>query len=375
MKYGLFLILPALLALTGCNNSLLSGDDDKMVTTFGHTADGKEVLQYTLKNKNGVTAKLITYGATLTELWVPDRNGELEDVVLGFRNMTQYENDSPYFGCTTGRYANRIAKGRFKLNGKEYVLATNNEPNHLHGGNIGLDKRVWGSSLFIEEDAQGVVFTYTSPEGEEGYPGTLNIKVTYTLNNNNELKIDYEATTDKDTIINLTNHSYFNLAGQGSGTNHNHVVHIEADQYTPVNETLIPTGEIKSVKDTPFDFTTPHKIGERLENAGGDPVGYDLNFVLRSGGKEMAKAAEVYEPDSGRVMIIKTDQPGIQFYSGNFLDGVKSDKGGVVYNQYDAFCLETQHFPDSPNQPNFPSTVLKPGDTYKTTTIHRFTTR
>ncbi len=347
---------------------------------FGKTKDGTAVEAYLLTNANGLKAKLITYGATLTELWVPDRKGNLGDIVLGFDNIKQYETDSPYFGCTTGRVANRIAKGKFTLNGKEYTLATNNDPNHLHGGKVGLDKRVWKVTNTNEgADGASITFSYLSPDGEEGYPGNLHIDVTYTLTNNDELRIDYKATTDQATPVNLTHHSYFNLAGQGQGSILNHELTLNASSYTPTDATLIPTGEIKAVTGTPFDFTKPATIGGRIRylppnKDTGDPGGYDLNYVL-DGEEGITLAASVYENSTGRVMQILTDEPGIQLYSGNFLDGTIKGKEGKVYNKHYGFCLETQHFPDSINQPKFPSVVLNPGDTYTHTCIHKFSTR
>lgn len=350
-------------------------------SAFGKTEAGKEVDAYLLTNANGLKAKVITYGATLTELWTPDRTGQLGDIVLGFDNVKQYETDSPYFGCTTGRVANRIAKGKFTLNGKEYTLATNNDPNHLHGGDVGLNKRVW-KVIKTEEGTDGaaVTFEYLSPDGEEGYPGNLHIQVTYTLTNNDELRIDYKAETDQATPINLTHHSYFNLAGQGNGTILGHELSLVAANYTPTDATLIPTGEIKPVVGSPFDFTKTATLGGRIRylpanKETGDPGGYDLNYVLDNQGGEVALAASVHEPTSGRNMQILTDEPGIQLYSGNFLDGSVKGKEGKVYNKHYGFCLETQHFPDSINQAKFPSTVLRPGDTYTHTCIHKFSTR
>ncbi len=350
-------------------------------SAFGKTEDGKDVEAYLLTNANGLKAKLITYGAILTELWVPDRTGKLADIVLGFDNVKQYETDSPYFGATTGRVANRIAKGKFTLNGKEYTLATNNAPNHLHGGKIGLNKRVWTVTR-TEEGTAGaaVTFQYLSPDNEEGYPGNMHIEVTYTLTNRDELRIDYKATTDQATPINLTHHSYFNLAGQGQGTILNHELKIEATEYTPTDATLIPTGDIKPTIGTPFDFAKPAAIGGRIRKLPpnketNDPGGYDLNYVLTNQDGDLALAATVYEHSSGRQMTILTTEPGIQFYTGNFLDGTVKGKEGHVYNKHFGFCLETQHYPDSPNQKLFPSTILSPGDEYKTTTVYVFSTK
>ncbi len=342
---------------------------------FGKTADGKDVDLYVLTNAKGMKAKVITYGAILTELDVPDRDGRLGDVVLGFDDLKGYLGAHPFFGATVGRVANRVAKGRFTLDGKEYKLATNNGPNALHGGLKGFDKKLWQAEQVPADNGVAVKFTYHSPDGEEGYPGDLAATVTYTLTNNNELRLDYTATTDKATPVNLTNHSYFNLAGQGSGDILGHELTLEAEKYTPVDDTLIPTGKIESVKGTPLDFTTPHKIGERIKEMRGNPGGYDHNFVLNGGGKSLALGARVVEPKSGRVLEMYTTEPGVQFYTGNFLDGSNKGKGGAVYNKHAGFCLEAQHFPDSVNHPNFPSMILRPGQTYKQTTVYKFSTK
>ena len=339
--------------------------------SFGKTNDGATVDQYILTNSAGMTAKIITYGAILTELDVPDRDGKLADVVLGFDNLKDYLAGHPYFGATVGRVANRIAKGEFTFGGKTYKLAVNNGPNSLHGGKKGFDKVVWEAEPLTVPDAAAVKFTYVSKDGEEGYPGNLTATVVYTLTNNNALRLDYTAKTDKATPVNLTNHSYFNLASPKSGDILGHELTLNADRYTPADDTLIPTGEIKPVKDTPLDFTKPRKIGERIEQIKADPVGYDHNYVLNSGGKELALAATVREPKSGRVMEMYTTEPGVQFYTGNFLDGKQTGKDGVVYKKYGGFCLEAQHFPDSVHHDNFPSMILKPGETYKQTTIYK----
>jgi aldose 1-epimerase len=340
---------------------------------FGKTADGTAVDLYTLTNDNGMKAKIITYGGIVTELHVPDRDGKLGDVVLGFDNLDGYLAGHPYFGALVGRYANRIAKGKFTLDGKEYTLATNNGPNSLHGGNVGFDKKVWKAEP--EERADGAVLklTYTSPDGEEDYPGTLTSTVTYTLTNQNELRIDYRATTDKATPINLTNHSYFNLGTAAAGDILGHELMLAADAYTPVDDTLIPTGEIRSVHGTPLDFTTPTRIGARIDQL---PKigGYDHNFVLRRGGRNLTLAARAYDPKSGRVLEMLTTQPGVQLYTSNFLDGKLKGKGGVAYGKHQAFCLESQHFPDSVHQPKFPTVILKPGETYEQTTVYKFST-
>ena len=345
-------------------------------SSFGTTKDGQAVDLYTLTNANGVVARIITYGALLTELHVPDKAGTMADVVLGFKTLAQYESDQPYFGATIGRVANRIAKGKFKLGGQEYTLATNNGPNHLHGGLKGFDKRVWKAQPVSVGGVPAVRFTYVSADMEEGYPGALTATVTYTLTHSNELHLDYTATTDKPTIVNLTNHSYFNLAGEGQGTILDHELTIMADRYTPVDDTLIPTGEIASVRGTVMDFNRATPIGARIaEVPGPAPGGYDHNYVLSHGGGVLAMSATVRDPKSGRVMDVLTSEPGIQLYTGNFLDGSLTGKAGVAYQKHFGFCLETQHFPDSINQPAFPPVVLQPGRTFKSTTVYRFSAR
>ena len=337
---------------------------------FGKTPDGQEVDLYTMTNTNGITAKITNYGAILVSLEVPDKNGKLADITLGFDTLEGYIKGHPYFGATVGRYANRIGGAKFKLNDVEYQLAANNGPNHLHGGIKGFDKVIWKAEDVTAESNQAFVkLSYLSKDGEEGYPGNLTCTVTYTLTKDDELKISYEAETDKTTILNLTNHTYWNLAGQGNGDVLGHELMLSADKYTPVDEGLIPTGEIKSVKGSPMDFTKPMIIGSRIIQVEG---GYDHNYVLNSGGGTLALCARVYEPTSGRIMEIHTVEPGVQFYTGNFLDGSINGKAGKVYNKHYGFCLETQHFPDSPNKPDFPSVVLKPGDKYTTVTVHKF---
>lgn len=342
---------------------------------FGKLKDGQAVTQYTLTNKNGVVAKIMTYGATLTELHVPDRNGKMGDVVLGFDNLAAYEKGHPFFGSTVGRVANRIAKGTFKLDGKTYHLAVNNGPNTLHGGLKGFDKKVWQAKEVSSAAGPAVEFHYTSPDGEEHFPGKVHATVRYTLTGDNAVRIEYTATTDKATPINLTNHSYFNLAGDGEVRDH--VVQFNADHYTPVDSTMIPTGEIKSVAGTPFDFRKPTAIGAHIDEIPGNPGGYDHNMVVnRKGtGRTLVKFATIFDPATGRVMEMQTTQPGVQFYTGNFLDGSLTGKGGVVYNKNFGFCLEAQDFPDAINHANFPSSVLRPGETYKQTTIYRLSTR
>ncbi|MBN1994057.1 MAG: galactose mutarotase [Anaerolineae bacterium] len=343
---------------------------------FGKTADGMAVDLCTLTNANGLEAKIATYGGIIVSLTAPDRDGKLEDVVLGLDTLEQYLAQSPYFGCITGRYANRIDHGKFTLNGIEYTLTKNEgRRHHLHGGNIGFDKKVWAAAEVRSNEGVGLKLSYLSPDGEENYPGNLSVTVTYTLTNDNALKIDYTATTDQDTVLNLTNHSYFNLAAGRAGDCLGHELMLNAAQFTPIDETLIPTGQLRSVKGTPLDFTTPTVIGDRIEEDydqlrfGG---GYDHNFVLDNLDGSLILAAKVREPITGRVMEVYTTEPAVQFYSSNFLDGSITGKGGVVYKKRYAFCLETQHYPDSPNKPNFPSTVLKPGQTYQTTTIYKF---
>lgn len=341
--------------------------------SFGSLADGTTVKLFTLTNDKGITVKISEFGGIITELWVPDRSGHAANVVLGFDRLEDYEKGHPFFGAITGRYANRIAAGKFTLDGKEYTLARNNGPHHLHGGLKGFDKRVWkGTVLPATAHAVAVAFTYTSADGEEGYPGTLPVKVTYTLTDAGELRIDYDATTDKPTVINLTNHSYFNLAGRGPVLDH--VLKINADRYTAADAGLIPTGELAPVKGTGLDFTSPRRIGERIGDYMGFAKGYDHNFVVNSGGGRLSACARVEEPKSGRVMEVLTTEPGVQLYIGNHLDGKLTGVGGVVYAQHTGFCLETQHYPDSPNKPSFPSTVLRPGQRFQSTTVYKFST-
>ncbi len=342
---------------------------------FGKTADGTPVELYTLANANGMIAKIMTRGATIVELHVPDKDGKLVDVVNGFDDVAGYESEAnQYFGCTTGRVANRIAEGKFKLDGKEHTLAVNNGPNALHGGTKrSLDKVVWKAQEFEGRAGKGVRFTYSSPDGEEGYPGKLDITVIITLNDENALRIAYQATTDKPTPVNLTNHSYFNLSGNGSDTVLDHELTINADKYTPTDDTLIPTGEIAPVEGTPLDFRQPHRIGERIESlVGTAALGYDHNFVLNEASGERPRlCARLKDPESGRVLTVRTTEPGVQFYSGNFLMGQKG-KDGKEYKLRSAVCLETQHYPDSVNHPDFPSTILKPGETYRHVCIYAF---
>lgn len=341
------------------------------VEDFGKLPSGAVIKRYTLKNRNGIIAKVMDYGAILTELWVPDRNGRSGNVVAGFDNLDQYLNGHPYFGATTGRYANRIANARFTLEGKEYKLATNNGPNALHGGLKGFDKQHWKAEPLATKAGQvSVRFTYLSKDGEEGYPGNLNTTVIYTLTDGNELIIDYSASTDKPTVVNLTNHSYFNLAGSGDILGHE--VQINADRYTPVNDQLIPTGELAPVNGTPLDFRRLAIVGDRIDQLKPVPGGYDHNFVLKREGPGLQPAAVVTDSKSGRKVEVLTTEPGMQLYTGNFLDGKLKGINGQVYNKHSALCLETQHFPDSPNQPKFPATTLLPGAEFKSSTVFRF---
>jgi len=361
-----------LMGCTGNNSSKkkqpLKYEMNMKKTVFGNV-DGKQVFEFTLTNKNGVEVKILNYGGLVTHLMVPDKNGTIEDIVLGYDSLQDYIKDTPYFGAIVGRYGNRIARGQFSIDGQTYNLAKNNGPNHLHGGIKGFDKIVWDAEDFIKPEAAGVVLTYLSADGEDGYPGNLKVKITYTLTNDNELKIDYEAETDKSTVLNLTHHSYFNLKGHGNGDVLDHQMQILADRYTPVDADLIPTGELKEVESSAMDFRTPASIGSRIARVEG---GYDHNYVLNNTDGNMRLVAKVTEPKTGRLMEVYTDQPGIQFYSGNFLDGSNIGKGGTPYKKHYGFCLETQHFPDSPNHENFPSVILRPDEKYKTQTVYKF---
>jgi aldose 1-epimerase len=346
-------------------------------TTTKSTYQGKAIEQVTLKNKNGVELTAISYGGIITSLKVPDRAGKLADVVLGFDKPDSYWADPPppFFGAIIGRYGNRIAKGKFALNGKTYTLATNNGPNHLHGGNKGYDKQLWTITTKDSPAGSSAIFTRTSADGEEGYPGTLQVRVTYTLTDKNELVIEYHATTDKATPVNLTQHSYWNMAGEGSGDILGQQLTINADRYTPVDDTLIPTGDLAPVQGTPFDFRQPTAIGARIDQKNPQLTngkGYDHNWVLNRKGAGLEFAARLTDPKSGRTMEISTTEPGLQFYSGNVLDGTIKGKGGHVYAHRTGLCLETQHYPDSPNQKNFPSTILQPGKAYDSKTVFTF---
>jgi aldose 1-epimerase len=368
-------IVPLLLAGAACGTA---GDHAAGVASmtrapFGTAPNGEAVELVTLTNAHGVELRAMTYGAIIVSLKVPDRAGQLGDVVLGYDSLAGYVKSSPYFGAIVGRYGNRIAKGKFTLDGAEYTLAVNNGPNALHGGLTGFDKVVWSADTLRTAEGVGIRFRYVSKDGEEGYPGTLTTAVTYTLTDANEVHIAYEATTDKATPLNLTQHSYFNLAGTGDILGH--VLTLNADRYTPVDSTLIPTGELAPVAGTPFDFTAPHAIGERI-NADHQQLtfggGYDHNFVLTRPDTGLVLAAVLKDPSSGRTLEVRTTEPGVQFYSGNFLDGTLTGKGGVVYAHRMGLCLETQHYPDSPNQAAFPNTILRPGQTYRSRTIWRF---
>jgi len=344
---------------------------------FGKMPDGTPVDAYVLKNAHGMEAHILTYGGVVASLTAPDRKGAFADVVLGMDSLDGYVHQTFFFGALIGRYGNRIAHGQFTLDGKTCTLPKNDGGNSLHGGPQGFDKKVWKARI-VSGASSAVELTYVSQDGEEGYPGTLSAKVTYTLTDSNELRIEYWATTDKPTVVNLTNHSYFNLAGAGSGSVLNHEVTILADRFTPVDSTLIPTGELRAVKGTPFDFTKSTAIGARIEQKDEQLAfgkGYDHNWVVNRTAAGLVKAAEVYEPTSGRVLEVLTAEPGLQFYTGNFLDGSVKGKGRIAYGRRDAFCMETQHFPDSPNHPAFPSTTLLPGATYHTTTVYRFSAR
>jgi len=347
-------------------------------TTFGKMPNGTEVKKFTLKNEAGTEVDVITYGGIITRWTAPDRNGFYDDVVLGFDNLDQYLEGNPYFGALIGRYGNRIAKGKFSLDGKTYTLATNDGDNHLHGGEKGFDKVIWDAMPKDDEEGAVLVLTYTSEDGEEGYPGKLDVKVTYTLTDDNALDIQYEAVTDKPTVVNLTQHSYFNLSGQLSKPVLDHKIHLNADTYLPVDGGLIPTGEFREVAGTPFDFTEPKLIGKEIEADNeqlGLGQGYDHCWVLNEGKDSFRLAASAYHEKTGRFMEVYTNEPGIQFYSGNFLDGTLPAKGGGTYVKRSGFCLETQHYPDSPNQSDFPSVRLNPGEKYTTRTMYKLSTK
>lgn len=347
----------------------LAGKPTVQKDNFGKLTNGDAVEIYTITNSNGLRTRVMTWGAGLVEMSVPDRDGKLADVTLGFDKLDSYLTRHPYFGTTTGRYANRIAKGAFTLDGKTYKLATNNGPNHLHGGLKGFDMRNWkGEAL-----ANGVRFSYTSADGEEGYPGTLKVAITYTLTDKNELRLDYEATTDKTTVVNLTNHAYWNLAGAGAGDIFEHELTLHSSKLTAVDETSIPTGKIEATAGGAMDFTQAKAVGKDFAKV---PGGYDHNYVIdQAKPGALTVAAEVREPKSGRVMKVSTTEPGIQFYTGNFLDGSVIGKGGIAYKKNYGLCLETQHYPDSPNQPEFPTTMLRPGENFRSTTVYEFSAK
>ena len=362
--------------LAGCATTH-QPDGSITVSPFGKTAAGNDVELYTLQNGRGMEAQIATYGGIVTRLTAPDRNGQFADVVLGYDNMDGYLKSTPYFGALIGRYGNRIAKGHFTLDGTSYQLATNNGPNALHGGLVGFDKVVWTvKSAKVMADGPQLTLTYLSRDGEEGYPGNLSVTAVYTLTKDNSLRLEYTATTDQATVVNLTQHSYFNLRGHGD--NLGHIVQINADKFTPVDSTLIPNGELKPVDGTPFDFRKPTAIGARV-NADDEQIkfgnGYDHNWVIKKPFGQLALMATVQEPETGRVLEVLSTEPGLQFYGGNFLDGTITGKGGWTYQFRNAFCMEPQHYPDSPNEPNFPSVVLKPGQTYHNTIIYRFSAR
>ncbi len=377
---------PVILAAAFAGTTVLAAAEGGVERLPFGRVDGRAVDLYVLTSPNGSVAKVMTYGATLTELDVPDRSGRMGDVVLGFDSIDGYLAKEPYFGATVGRVGNRIARGRFVLDGRDYRLATNDGPNHLHGGIKGFDKVVWDAEVVTDGHGPAVKFSYVSADGEEGYPGTCRVSVVYQLREST-VRLSYEVTTDKDTPVNVTNHSYFNLSGPESGDILGDELTLFADRYTPVDATLIPTGELRGVEGTPMDFRSAAAIGARIREVGGKPVGYDHNFVLNpapSGAPVDADfpataarfhVATVHDPRSGRVLDVWTTEPGVQFYTSNFLDGTITGKKGVVYRQYQAFALETQHFPDSVNHPNFPSYVLKAGDTYRSITVYRFTAR
>jgi aldose 1-epimerase len=385
-RYSRYLYLAVVLALAftlflpGVSTAVARGTIDSKL--YGVTADGIDVYEYTLTNTRKMEVKIITFGGIITSIKVPDRRRTFENVALGFDNLQDYETKNPYFGCITGRYANRIDEGMFTLNGVTYQLDINNPPNHLHGGIKGFDKQVWEvTQEIVEGNRVGIELHYLSPDGDQNYPGNMDAYVTYTLTDRNEIRMDYRATTDAPTIVNLTNHTYWNLAGEGEGAIYDHVLRIDADHYTPVDETLIPTGEIAPVEGTPLDFRRSKPIADGIRSDHPQIVigrGFDHNWVLNRPSfedKSLILAAQLYEPESGRFLEILTTEPGIQFYSGNFLDGTLYGTSHRAYRQGDGLALETQHFPDSPNHPNFPSTVLLPGDTYETTTIFKLSVR
>jgi aldose 1-epimerase len=375
---NVFLYLIVILLVTACKSNKTMELPLLKRENYQTTYKGKTTDLFTLKNKNGIVLQATNYGAKIESLFVPDKNGIYKDITFGYETIGECIKGDKYFGALVGRYANRIANGMFTLDGQEYHLPLNNGPNTLHGGESGFDDAVWDAEEIQTDKGQAIKFTYLSVDGEQGFPGNLTAEVTYTLTDDNKLIIDYKATTDKPTIVNLTQHAYFNLAGQGSGDILGQKIMINADRFTPVNENLIPSGELRPVEDTPLDFRIAHTLGERINDAYEQIVkgrGYDHNFVLNKEGEELSLAASAYDSVSGRFMEVFTTQPGIQLYTGNFLDGSQTGKGGAVYNYRNGFCLETQHFPDSPNQPGFPSVVLHPGEVYQQQTIFQFSVK
>ncbi len=383
-----FLTIVSLLSLVSCHQNQSAKRPEQAAastvpfsvvkTSFGNLPDGQPVSLYILSNNNGMTVGIMNYGGAIVSWTAPDRNGKYQDITLGCDSVGGYVKGVPYFGAIVGRYGNRIAKGKFSLDGKTYTLAVNNIGNHLHGGIKGFDKVLW-TAMPAAGDEPSLRLTYTSKDGEEGYPGNLAVEVVYTLQKDNSLKIDYKATTDKKTVVNLTNHAYFNLSGNGDNTILDHELVLNADKFLPVDKTLIPTGELKPVTGTPFDFTKNAKIGTRINDTTNIQIqyggGYDHAWVLTDTSKTLKLAATVTEPTSGRVMEVLTTEPAIQFYTGNFLNGEVVGKGGTAYKRRSGLCLETEHYPDSPNKTKFPSTVLKPGEVYQTTTVYKFSTR
>lgn len=375
LRPGFFLVLTFLFILMQCSKS------DQAVRPFGRV-NGQDVSLYTLENDKGMRLEVMNYGGTIVRWIVPDRDGNPADITLGFNTLEDYVEKSPYFGCLIGRFGNRIAHGRFSVDGKEYQLPLNDFPAdipcHLHGGPNGFHTQVWDAEYLPNETGRALKLRYISADGEAGYPGTLDVTVIYRLTNENKLIIDYEAATDHPTPVNLTQHAYFNLKGEGEGDILDHVLMIDAEQFTPVNPGLIPTGEYRSVENTPFDFSEPRAIGSRIQKENRQLAfggGYDHNWVLRNRSGELQRAATLYEPASGRLMEVLTTEPGLQFYSGNFLDGTLIGKRGEPYVYRSGLCLETQHFPDSPNQPHFPDTILRPGEVYQTRTVYQFSIR
>lgn len=384
MRSNTYLFIFAILSFTfACKNSSPKQDEEQKpslslkVADFGQAEEGAAKL-YTLKNENGMEVVITNYGGIITRLLAPDKDGQFTDIVLGFDKLADYQKDHPYFGAIIGRYGNRIARGKFTIDGEEYTLAANNGANALHGGPMGFHKHLWEAKEIEREGYAGLELSRVSKDMEEGYPGNLAATVRYLLNNDNELLIEYEAATDKPTVVNLTNHTYFNLKGAGKEDILGHVLMIDADYYTPVDSTLIPTGELRPVEGTPFDFNTPTPIGERIKAENEQirfGLGYDHNFVLDREGPGLELAATVHEQSTGRFLEVLTTEPGLQFYSGNFLDGTNIGKYGVKYEYRTGFCLETQHYPDSPNRPDFPSTVLRPGENYASSTVYRFSVK